>query len=235
MALQRAVKNHQQFSSLNEYLCTILWVCWTLEAAVIGYASSSHHVISSLFVRLLLWPSLALDACVNPCNSIYTAVQDKSPKKVPHTIMIQCLAMATGLLFSSLMWRVLSSGGSDIHRGFMTSRGSPFLNVGVVDGFLLELGMSFVMYLPKVVMRTGFTCNFVSAVVTCVMIFLLGHTTGAFMNPIAALSLTLVWHSTSFRLTDIIIVYWLGPFLGAAFAAGFDMWLAKRKEKLHLS
>ena len=235
MSLQRAVRNYQQFSSLNEYLCTILWVCWTLEASVIGYASSNLHVLSSLFVRLLLWPSLALDACVNPCNSVYTAVQKRSPNKVPLCIVIQCLAMATGLLYSGLTWRVLSFGVSDIHRGFMTSHSSPFLNVSVVEGFLLELSMSFVMYLPKLIMRTGFTSNFVSALVTCVMIFLLEHTTGAFMNPIAALSSTLVWHSSSFRWTDMIIVYWLGPFLGAAFAAWLNMWLTERQEKPHLS
>lgn len=237
VVLQRAGRSSRQFSSLNEYLCTILWVCWTLESSVIGYASSNLHTMSSLFIRLLLWPSLALDACVNPCNSIYNAVQEKSLRKIPHYIVIQFFAMVTGLLYCGVTWRFLSSGLSATHQGFMTSRASPFLKVSILEGFLLELGMSFVMYLPKLVIRTGFTCNFISAAVTCVMVFLFEHTTGAFMNPIIALSSNLLWHSATFRLGALfvmVVVYWLAPFLGAMLAALLDMWITSAQEKLHV-
>lgn len=238
LAIQRAVSESQQFSSLNEYLCTLLWVCWSLEMSVIGFASSNFHALFTLFVRLLLWPFLFHDACVNPCNSVYMAVKGKSVKNVPRYFGIQFIAMATGLLYSAVTWRFLSSWVSDTHLSFMSSRANPFLNVSIVAGFLLELAMSFAMYLPRLVMRTGFTCTFVSAVLTCVMIILLEHTTGAFMNPLIALSLSLLWHYGSLSMSDfsvLLFVYWLAPLLGTVLAARLDVWISRTQRKFHVS
>ena len=240
LALQRTVRDSREFSSWNEYLCTLLWVCWTLETSVIGFASSSTHVVFSLFIRLLLWPLLFHDACVNPLNSVYLAVQENSVRKVPWCLGLQFTAMISGLVYSSLSWQLLSLWFSDTHLNFMTSRVNPFLNVGTLEGFLLELGMSFIMYLPRLVMKTGFTSTFLSASVTCVMIMLLEHTTGAFMNPLIALSSSLLWHSGSLTAVggvwEQVVVYWLAPTLGTVLVASLDMWLSRTKQnKLHLT
>ena len=223
-------------SQVNEFLCTLLWVCWTLEMSVIGFASSNLHALSTLFVRMMLWPLLFRDACVNPLNSVYLAVHERSVKKVPWYLGVQLVAMATGLLYSALMWRLLSSFVSDIHLSFMSSRANPFLNVGTINGFFLELGMAFVMYLPRLVMGTGFVCTFISAVLSCSMIILLEHTTGAFMNPLVALSSNLLWHYQSLSivaLSELFLVYWLAPALGTVMVALLDMRIWRTHKKLH--
>ena len=239
VSIQQAVKESKQFAAANEFLCTLLWVCWTLESSVIGFASSSRHVLFTLFIRLLLCPFLFHDACVNPCNSVYMAVEQRSARKIPQHLVMQFMAMAAGLLYSILSWQFLGSWLSDVHLSFMGSHTNPFLNVTLLEGFLLELGMAFAMYIPRMVMKIGFTCNFVSAAWTCVMIILLEHTTGAFMNPLIATSSTLLWHFRSFGMGDLavlLVVYWLGPVLGTVLAARLDLWAgSRRRRKVHSS
>ena len=232
VGLQGKLRGSHRFSDWNEYLCTLLWVCWTLETSVISFASSNLHGHFSLFLRLLLWPLLSHDACVNPLNSVYLAVTEGSVRNVPRRLGIQLVAMATGLVYSALSWRVLSSWLSETHLNFTNTCFNPFLNVTLAEGFLLELIMSFVMYLPRLVITTGFTCTFVSAVLTCVMILCLEHTTGAFMNPLVALSSNLLWHGGSLSLTgmwEMAVVYWLGPVLGTVLVARLDIWISHQK------
>ena len=238
VTLQQTLRNSHQFSSWNEYLCTLLWVCWTLEASVIGFASSSNNTLLALFLRMLLWPLLSYDACVNPLNSVYLAVQEKSVRGIPRCLVIQLLAMVSGIAYSILTWRFLGAWVSDTHFHFMGSTANPFLNVGAAEGFLLELGMAFFMYLPRLVMGTSFTSTFVSATWTCVMIILLEHTTGAFMNPLIALSSSLVWHTGSLSavgVVEMVVVYWLAPVIGTVLAATMDTWISRKPHKPHIS
>ena len=238
VTLQQTLRNSHQFSSWNEYLCTLLWVCWTLEASVIGFASSSNNTLLALFLRMLLWPVLSYDACVNPLNSVYLAVQEKSVRGIPRCLVIQLLAMVSGIAYSILTWRFLGAWVSDTHFHFMGSTANPFLNVGTAEGFLLELGMAFFMYLPRLVMGTSFTSTFVSATWTCVMIILLEHTTGAFMNPLIALSSSLVWHTGSLSavgVVEMVVVYWLAPVIGTVLAATMDTWISRKPHKPHIS
>lgn len=184
---------------------------------------------------MLLWPLLFHDACINPLNSVYLAVQESSVRKVPWYLGNQLVAMAIGLIYSTLTWRLLSSLVSDVHLSFMSSQANPFLKVGMLQGFLLEMGMAFVMYLPRLVIRTGFTCTFISAVLSCAMIFLLEHTTGAFMNPLVALSSNLLWHYQSLNvvaLSELFLVYWLAPTLGTLMAASLDVKIWRTHEKV---
>ena len=238
LGIQHSLRGSHKFSIWNEYLCTLLWICWTLETSVIGFASSNYHANFSLFIRLLLWPLLSHNACVTPLNIVYLAVEEQSFKKIPRYLFIQLAAMATGLLFSSLSWRFMASWLSDIHYDFMSSRVNPFLNVSIVEGFLLELVMSLVSYLPRLFMKTGFKCTFTSAMVTCILILLLEHTTGAFMNPLTALSSVLLWHSTSltiYSVYEMMIVYWMAPIIGTIMIARFDVWMNSQRPKYHVS
>ena len=237
--LQQRMRGSRRFSDWNEFLCTLLWITWTLETSVISFASSNLHGHFYLFLRLLLWPLLSHDACVNPLNSVYLAITEGSLRSIPHRLGIQLVAMVTGLVYSVLCWHVLGNLLSEVHLDFMSSRLSPFLNVTLSEGFLLELTMSFVMYLPRLVMSSGFTCTFVSAVLTCVMILCLEHTTGAFMNPLVALSSSLLWHYSSLspaRVWEMTVVYWIGPLTGTVLVARLDLWMSRQQKlKLHSS
>lgn len=239
LALQKTLRRSHQFSSWNEYLCTFLWVSWTLESSVIGFASSNGNVLLTLFLRMLLWPLLSYDACVNPLNSVYLVVQEKSARHIPRCLTIQFLAMISGITYSVFLWRFLGYWLSDTHSLFMTtSSANPFLNVSMAQGFGLELGMAFVMYLPRLVMGSGFMSTFASATVTCVLIILLEHTTGAFMNPLIALSSTLLWHSGSLGVegvVELLVVYWVAPAIGTVLVATLDMWTSRPQHKHHVS
>ena len=234
LGLQQTVRGSRQFSDWNEFLCTAVWVYWSLETAVIAFASSSLHANFTLFLRLLLWPAFFQDACVNPLNSIFLAVQRRSVRHLPRCLAIQLVAMGTGVAYSALSWWVMGSWLSLTHLNFLSSRASPFLNVSVTEGFLLELAMSFAMYLPRLILKAGFVCTFVSAVQTCVMILCLEHTTGAFMNPLIALSVSLLWHPLSLPgLWELALVYWLGPIIGTVLVARLQLWVFS--EKVHSS
>ena len=233
------LRGSRRFSDWNEFLCTLLWVAWTLETSVISFTFSNLHGHFSLFLRLLLWPLLSHDACVNPLNSVYLAVRQGSARSIPRTLTIQLVAMVTGLGYSILSWRILGHFLSEIHLSFMSSALQPFLTVSLTEGFLLELGMSFTMFVPRLFMSPGFKCTFVSAVLTCVMILCLEHTTGAFMNPLVALSSVLLWRYRSLSLVsmwEMAVVYWVGPVLGTILIARLDSWLSRRRKfKLHTS
>ena len=220
LSLQQVVRKSRHFSIANEFLCTVLWVSWTLECYVIGFASSSLHALVVLFVRLLLGPILFQGAYVNPCNCVFAAVEERSGKKLPTYLLVQLVAMVTALVYSTLSWRFLSQWLSDIHQSFLDSRPNPFLQVPAWAGFSLELAMTFACFLPRLAMRQGFPCTFISALITCVLIFLLETTTGAFMNPLLAASSSLVWHSLSLREYLVhFVVYWVGPIAGSVLAA----------------
>lgn len=233
LSLQQVVRKSRHFSIANEFLCTMLWVSWTLECYVIGFASSNLHALFTLFIRLLLGPIIFQGAYVNPCNCIYAAVKERSGKKLPSFLLVQLVAMVTALVYSTLSWRFLSQWLSDIHQNFLDSRPNPFLQVPAWAGFALELAMTFTCFLPRLVMRQGFLCTFISALITCILIFLLETTTGAFMNPVVAASSSLVWHSLSLREYLVhFVVYWLGPILGSVLAARLAL-LGQAGEREH--
>ena len=238
LAVLQALRGSRRFSVWNEFLCTLLWVCWSLETSVIGFASSTYHANFTLFVRLLLWPLLVQDALVNPLNAVYLAVEEKSIRKIPLHLFIQLTAMVTALLYCMLSWQLLGSWLSHTHFDFMSSSLNPFLTVTMTQGFMLELGMSFVAYLPRLVMSNGFTCTFTSAALTCFLILLLEHTTGAFMNPLTALAASLLWHSASLTAAgacEFLFVYWLAPIIGTILMARLDVWLKTSRRKPHAS
>ena len=232
LGLKRAVRRSRHFSLLNEFLCTTLWVSWTLECYVIGFASSSLHSLFVLFVRLLVGPLLFDGAHVSPCTSIFTAVKARSGKRLLPLLSMQLVAMVTALFYSFLAWRFLSQWLSEIHQHFLEVRPNHFLRVPAWIGFGLELAMTFVSFLPHLVFQAGYTCTFVSAVVCCALVFLLEGTTGAFMNPVVAASTSLVWHPYGPRdLLLHVLVYWLGPFTGAVLA-GKLLLVLRRKDHI---
>ena len=207
---------------LNEFLSTFLWVCWTLECLVIASASSNLHSLFALFLRLLVWPVLFGRTCVNPCNSVFLAVERHSLSLLPPLLLTQLLAMCAGLGYSLVLWQLLAAWLSQTHFEFMGSEATPFLNVSLWLGFFLEMAMSFSMYLPRLLMRTYAvqTQTVLSALWTCLMIYCLDKTTGAFMNPLIATSCRVVQNSfPPGTCLEILFVYWVAPLSGALLAS----------------
>lgn len=207
------------FSLANEVLVTLLWCSWSLEGLLVGTLVSPWLALLSLFLRLLLLPYIARDAYINPCAVLYRHWGLPWPRLLPLLLTntsLQLVGMALGVAYSLSVWSALGSTVSDLHGSFMSLRITAFLTVPSITGFLLELTMTFLSLVPKLLMRGGFPLTVVESAVCCYLVFLLGDFTGAFMNPIIALSFVLVCHPGSVELFRHTAVYWLAPLLATA-------------------
>lgn len=206
---------------VNEVLVTLLWCSWSLEGLLVGTLVSPWLALLSLFLRLLLLPYIARDAYMNPCAVLYRhwGLPWRRLLSILLTnTFLQLVGMALSVAYSLSVWMALGSTVSDLHGRFMSLRINAFLTVHSVAGFLLELTMTFLSLVPKLLMNSGFSLTIVESVVCCYLVFLLGDSTGAFMNPIIALSFVLVCHPGSVQLFRHLVVYWLAPLLATVAA-----------------
>ena len=236
LAARRALRGHSRlFASANEVLVTFLWSSWCLEGLLLGTLVSPYLALLVLFLRLLLLPYLTRGAYLCPC-----AVLDQSwalpwPRLLPLLLSktaLQLLGMAVGVVSSLLTWMVLGSTISELHKHFMALRVSSFLTVSPAVGFALEFGMTFLCFVPRLLMSRGHLLVITKSAVICCLVFLLSGFTGAFMSPIVALSHELACNPASLSPSSHLLVYWLAPMLATAMFVRAERAL---RPKTHLS
>lgn len=113
------------------------------------------------------------------------------------------------------------------HQQFLLVKPDYFLQVPILSGFLLEFLLTFVCWMPKLLMKDSFYMVLVQACLVVYLVFQFEGSTGAFMNPVTALSFVLTWHRLG--AVEHFIVYWVGPLLGTALAVA----IARYREREH--
>ena len=131
-------------------------------------------------------------------------------------VVIEALATVCALLYSFGLCTVLAAYNlSQDHATFysQTHYVSP-LNIDPAWGFVAELSFTFVLCSLDAVFDPPFDAIF-SSTIYMVLYFLLGHLTGAYVNPLTSLASTI---GRGEELPALLFVYALGPLLGTAMA-----------------
>lgn len=221
---------HPYFPPVNEFLCSFLWVVWSLECMVISHATSTSLALATLFLRMIIAPYIFKGACVNPAYNVFTHLRQggrpRALKLMLQNVLMEVLAMVCAVLFVSVQWRLLAQFSSQ-HQEFLIEDKSYMLNVTPLTGFLEELFTTFIALLPVVLMGESFLTVLVSASLTMCLIPMAEAATGGYMNPLNAMASAITFHMDKLTPVDYIVhivVYWLGPYLGSGLAAVLHSW-----------
>ena len=220
---QFLLRRSAYFRPINEFLCSFLWSTWSLECVVVGYTGSSTLALFTLFLRLLVLPYILHGAYINPCGALYEyGCVEKGSRRRQHfqqlfsNIAIEVTATFFAIIYCYVVWNVLGSTISEDHQQFLQVKPDYFLQVPILAGFLVELLLTFVSWIPRLLMKDSLYMVLVQACLIIYLVFQFQESTGAFMNPVTALSFALVWHRLG--AVEHFIVYWGGPLLGTALA-----------------
>lgn len=200
----------------NEFFCSLLWCIWCLELRIMR----DNYLIQSLimYVFMCCKQFISRGAFTNPCGIL----ADQMSKTKPLTQSIVLLIMeisgtVCALLYSLGLCRLLADYDlSQDHTKFylQTNHVSP-LNVSPAWGFVMELGFTFVVCSSDAVFDPPFDAMF-SSTIYMILYVILGHFTGAYINPLTSLVSTLGREGED--LLSLLLVYALGPLIGTAMA-----------------
>jgi len=223
------------FEFFDELLSSMAWVIFSLECPVVGVAWSKTSLLTIIALRLFLAPPFLGSTHFNPCVTLYqyllgVGVDSGSEVKKPSLttsllhLLAEILAIPLGSLFSILTWTALAENDlSSDHIYFMNAQPEFFLSVSSPTGFVIELSISFVMFLLAILLPDTRIYRISQVLLMTFLISIFGSMTGAFINPIAALTFLLMWHRGILgpsSLASHFFVFWLGPLVGTAMAVG---------------
>ena len=210
------VQRSAYFKPANEFLCSTLWVVWTLEGVFLSHTRSSNLSLFILFVRLLVAPHIFLGAYSNPCSALCDCLKKKPGQeqvfKFFSNVGIQVAAAMCGMMYCNVLWNVFGSSVSHEHRDFLKVTFDSFLHTSIPGGFLVELLVTFAMFVPSLLFKRSFVLVVIEAAFVVFLVAIFSRFTGAFMNPMAALACNLAWHNHG--LLEHVLVYWGGPIVG---------------------
>lgn len=234
--VQTLVQRSSYSKPINEFLCSLLWTSWSLECVVIGSTRSSPLALFTLFIRLMMVPYVFRGAYGNPCNVLHDHLSKglnfrQQVIGICSYVGIQMAAMVCGVMYCTVMWSILGESMSLDHRKFLDTELDRFLQVPILIGFLLELFLSFAMYVPRLLMRESFYRVLAEALFVVFLVATFSGLTGAFMNPMVAVACNLAW--SNHDLLDHVLVYWCGPLVGAALAVAVAKLQKSRESRLH--
>ena len=234
---QRALsESWGNFGHLNEFLCTVLWESWCLELQVLFSSGLFWLPMAVLFLMILFAPFRIHGAFCSPCGAFYQFLEERGSRMrsrgaVRHLgtkLAIQMLGMVFAILLNYAVWRALVGLTlSSTHGNFLKVDVEYPLTVSSLKGFLMEYMLMFCCYVPSMLLGGGWTkmIAFLEAAVVVLLCAYFHHWTGAFMNPLSALTFSLI--NNKVNLLDQVVVYWMGPLL-ATFTAFI---LVKHEEK----
>lgn len=227
VGIQRQLKRRfsQHFDVLNEFVCYCMWLWWTQETVLLGSISILAAILA-LFIRLVIYPYISEGSPNSPCTALYFYwTGDRKRKNNFQRLCVSLLAslaaIPVSLVFCHYYWMLLGLTVSRDHYSFLQTAPNYFLNASPLYGVLYELVPSFLMFVPSIVTTTQSLAFVVcDSVVVVSLVYGFRGFTGAFMNPMSALALSLYWHSLT--LVDYgthMLVFWVGPFIGTWAAA----------------
>lgn len=220
-------KPHYKY--LNEFLFSIGWVALTLENTFLFYMHSDVSGVLALGLRLFTSPLIFRRVFGNPCEVVYHYLL-RSPRRsgrlLVHALAAEALAIPFGIGVSVLVWRLVGTVNAD-YAEFYDKQLDYFLSISPIEGFLIEALISFLMFMPGVFLPVSVFCNFIETLFIMGLVYHFGVWTGAFMNPMAAMSCLLMWHYRSMAVKDLgvhFFVFFLGPFIGTLLAVKVARW-----------
>ena len=212
----RLFSNEQRRNICHEFFCSLLWCIWCLELRILR----DHYLIQSLimYAFLCVRQFVCTGAFINPCG-ILADQMTKTKPMMQSVILVLTEALATvcALLYSLGLCTVLAVNNlSEDHATFYSATHymSP-LTVNPAWGFVVELGCTFVLCSTDALFDPPFDALF-SSTIYMILYFLLGHFTGAFINPLTSLAFTVGREGED--VIKLIFVYALGPLMGTAMA-----------------
>ena len=194
----------------------------TLEDAILFNVGSEVSGVTALGLRLFVSPMLFHKVFGNPCEVLYYYLLRsprlrKSTNLLGNALLAEMLAIPAGIGLSLLMWKTLSYANYD-YTGFVEKKMDASLSVPPHIGLLIEALISFLMFMPGLFFPASLMYSLFETCFIVGLVYHFGAFTGAFMNPMAAASCLLMWHSQSLaQMYDVGIhlgVYLLGPVLG---------------------
>lgn len=213
---QRVTRRSKHFTHVNEFACTAMWIAWCAEQWVLDTHASKALSTTVVFLMVFLAPFVFQGATCNPCTLLYEYLTSpKPPRHVPATLFVDSAAVLAAAGGMRLLWMLLGGGGSLEHSTFFDSS-RELLGAGLVEGCLVELAATFCVYAPTKFVSSELGLAFVQASLVASLSLYFGHYTGVVLNPLVAPALYLM--AGNYRALELLLVYWVGPLLGAGLA-----------------
>lgn len=222
-----------RFRTISEFFFSIAWIVLSLENTFLFMWSEMGGVIA-LGLRLFLASLLFQKVFGNPCEALYYYL--KCPPEIRRLSLFlrpfcaQMLAIPVGIATSLLIWNLLALTNDD-YLLFLDKKFDYFLSVHPLIGFAIEASISFTVFLPGIVLPSSRLLRFLEPLLIMFLVHRFSMTTGAFMNPMVAMSSFLMWHSSSMEIWNLgihLFVFFLGPVTGTLLAVGITQ-CCKRK------
>lgn len=225
LSLSKALNIH--FTFLNEFFASVAWNVWSLENLLICCMWSQRSCLLSLWFRLLLGPLVLQRGYANPCSLLFRYLSNTHPRSNDGReclllFLAQLLAIPAGLALSMTIWNFLAESGlSDDHTTFLHEKMEFFLSVPPFTGFLIEIFVTLLTFIPGISFPESIPMTIVNVFLIVFLVFWFGAHTGAFMNPMVALTYLLMWHYGNANSSTMLIhlfVFWVGPLVATVMA-----------------
>lgn len=214
-----------RYSIISEFLFSTAWVVMSLENNILSVMWSVMSGVVALGLRIFVTSLIFQGVYGNPCQALYFYLSHWPTKRLAtftRLVFAQMLAIPVGVTVTLILWRVLAVISVD-YSNFFDKEVVYFLSVHPVVGFLIEAAISLLTFLPRIFIRSSMFRKSVEAILVMFLVGQFGMLTGAFMNPMAALSSYLMWHWRYLGAWDIFVhvfVFIFGPLVGTVIAVG---------------
>ena len=213
-----------RFRTISEFFFSIAWVVLSLENTFLFSMWSELGGVIALGLRLFLTSLLFRRVYGNPCEALYSYL-DRPPQFRRIAVLLrplfaQVFAVPIGIVISLGIWNLLALTNEDYLK-FLDTKLEYFLSVHPILGFAIEASISFLLFLPGIVLPMSLLLNFLEPLLIRFLVHHFGMSTGAFMNPMVALSSFLMWHAHTMQLSSVAVhlfVFFLGPVTGTLVA-----------------
>ena len=213
---QRAARRSKHFVHINEFACTAMWIAWCAEQWLLDAYTTRTLSTTVVFFMVFLAPFIFQGALCNPCTLLYEYLTSPKPPRVGATLLVNAAATVAAAAGMRALWMLLGNGGGSLEHATFFDKSHGLLGVGLLEGCLVELVATFCVYAPAKLISSEFGLAFVQAALVAYLSLYFGPYTGVVLNPLVAPALYLM--AGSFSPFELLIVYWVGPLLGAGLA-----------------
>ena len=221
------------YFTIIEFLFSVAWVVLSLENTMIFIMMSETSGVAFLGLRLFVSSIFFQNMFGNPCGALYVYLNRWNTRKASTLIRPLCahvLAIPFGIYITLSLWNILATVNKD-YSIFLEKEIEYSLSVHPGKGFLAEAMVSFLMFLPSIFISTPTTIlSFLETIYDVFLVHLFGDVTGAFMNPMVALSCYLMWHYHHTDAWEHMFVFLLGPLVGTIMAVAVARWYKRKQE-----
>lgn len=223
-----------RYFTMYEFLFSVGWVVLSLENTMIFIMMSETSGVVVLGLRLFVSSIFFQKMFGNPCGTLYVYLSRWNTRKASTLICPLCaqvLAIPFGICITLTVWNILATVNKD-YSIFLEKEIEYFLSVHPGKGFLVEATVSFLMFLPGIFISTSTSTflSFLEAIFDVFLVHTFGGVTGAFMNPMVALSCYLMWHYHYTGAWEHMFVFFLGPLVGTMMAVGVARYYKRKQE-----